>query len=780
MPSGKLARTDDPTTWSNFLTVKGATKDFDGVGFVLTKDDHFVGLDFDHCRCPAFDGVDPEMSGGLEMVLPEITNHIMKLNTYTEVSPSGKGIRLFLRGSLPVDGKRKGPIEVYQSGRYMTVTGQSIVGLPRTIESRQEELDTFYQDVFGTQKEPLEQEGKHRSGIPLKNWRDRLEKAFKSKSGSAIQKLWEGDLTAYPSQSEADMALCSHLSFWLDGDPITMDQVFRESGLFRNKWDERHYSDGRTYGETTIERAIAGCNSFHGDRLPHGRESIDTAPPEGTPVHAEPVGTTSALDAVISRLASLSTLQYEQVRKTEAQKLGVRPRILDAAVMGARERNTTQALPFVEAELWPEQVGPAVLLTDIAAVIRRFIVCSEEASYAGALWVAMTWFIDVVQVAPLTVITSPEKRCGKSLMLSLLGKLSARAITASNISPAALFRTIEAWHPTLLIDEADAFMKDNEELRGILNSGHTRDSAYVIRNVGENFTPTKFNTWGAKALAGIGHVADTIMDRAIVLELRRKLPHEKVDRIRYADPKMFDELRSKLARFASDYKEQVQQARPPLPEELNDRQQDNWEPLLAIAMIAGDEWLQIAKTASLKLSGNENTSQTTGTELLADIQLIFRNNDDDRISTMDLINDLCRDDERPWKTYSKGFPITARLLAHKLKPFGISSKTIRIGDDTAKGYEKEQFTEAFSRYIPSPPSPSVTASQTAPVKGLRCFQKVTSEDLVTDENLRKPTPVKECDVVTDRMDNTRESIIADRRDGHPHPFHTDNLREVTI
>jgi putative DNA primase/helicase len=139
----------------------------------------------------------------------------------------------------------------------------------------------------------------------------------------------------------------------------------------------------------------------------------------------------------------------------------------------------------------------------------------------------MTWFIDVIQVAPLAVITAPEKRCGKSLLLSLFGQLVARPITASNISPAALFRSIDAWNPTLLIDEADAFMKDNEELRGLLNSGHTRDSAYVIRIVGEKFTPTKFNTWGAKALAGIGHVADTLMDRAVILELRRKLPHEK-------------------------------------------------------------------------------------------------------------------------------------------------------------------------------------------------------------------------------------------------------------
>ncbi|MBK8318826.1 MAG: hypothetical protein IPL05_09715 [Betaproteobacteria bacterium] len=164
----------------------------------------------------------------------------------------------------------------------------------------------------------------------------------------------------------------------------------------------------------------------------------------------------------------------------------------------------------------------------------------------------MTWFMDVVQVAPLAVITAPEKRCGKSQLLFLLGRLVHRPMAASNITSAALFRAVDAWKPTLLVDEADAFMKDNEELRGLLNCGHTRDSAYIIRVVGDDHTPKRFNVWGAKALAGIGHLADTIIDRSIVLELRRKLPHEEVLRLRHAEPGLFDDLSAKLARFAID------------------------------------------------------------------------------------------------------------------------------------------------------------------------------------------------------------------------------------
>jgi len=410
-----------------------------------------------------------------------------------------------------------------------------------------------------------------------------------------------------------------------------------------------------------------------------------------------------SLEAAIARLAAMPPLEYDRIRKDAAKALGVRPSTLDKAVKDARSGEDDDSLPFVEVDPWPEPIDPAALLSDIASTIRRFIVCNPEVADAVALWVAMTWFIDVVQVAPLAVITAPEKRCGKSQLLGLLGRLSAKAITASSISPAALFRTIDAWKPTILIDEADAFMKDNEELRGLLNSGHTRDSAYVIRTVGDSFTPTKFNTWGAKALAGIGHVADTLMDRAVILELRRKLAGEEVERIRYAEPGLFDDLQAKLARFADDYREKVRLARPPLPNELNDRAQDNWEPLLAIAMVASDEWLSIGTAAALKLSGSDSAAQTLGTELLSDIHEIFAEKGIDRISSADLISALCADDEKPWATYNRGQQIKPRQLAKKLKEYGITSKTIRVGvTATPKGYERDQFDDAFLRYVATP------------------------------------------------------------------------------
>jgi len=425
------------------------------------------------------------------------------------------------------------------------------------------------------------------------------------------------------------------------------------------------------------------------------------------------------LDTAIQRLAALSPLQYDQVRKSEAKALGVRPTTLDSAVKESRKEGLNDS-PFEEVDPWPEAVDGAELLTAITKLVQRFIICSTQTAHAVALWIAMTWFIDVVQIAPLAVITAPEKRCGKSLLLSLIGKLVLRPLPSSSISPSALFRSIDAWEPTLLIDEFDACSKDNEELRGLINCGHTRDSAFIIRCQGDDYIPKKFNAWGAKALSGIGHVADTLMDRAIVLELRRKLPDEKIDRIRHAEPGLFDELSSKLARFAEDNAEQVRLIRPALPPSLNDRAQDNWEPLLAIAKVAGGGWYEIGIAAALKLSGGENLSQSFGTELLSDIQEIFERNGIDRISTAELIKELCSDDEKPWATFNKGFQIKPRQIAAKLKGYGIHSKTVRTGyGETPKGYEVNQFKEAFSRYVHNTPHISATTPQDCIDAGLR-------------------------------------------------------------
>jgi putative DNA primase/helicase len=409
---------------------------------------------------------------------------------------------------------------------------------------------------------------------------------------------------------------------------------------------------------------------------------------------------TPADNKTIKRLTALTPFEYDRVRISEAKTLNIRPATLDnlikAAKLISRKENKT---PFTEIEPWYEPINPAELLTDISNTIKRFIICPPETIHAATLWIAMTWFIDVIQVAPLAVITAPEKRCGKSQLLFLISRLVNRPLSASNISPSALFRSIDAWQPTLLIDEADSFMRENDELRGIINCGHTRDSAKIIRTVGDDYTPTTFIVWGAKALAGIGHLPDTIMDRAITLELRRKLINEATERLRHVEPNLFKILSAKLARFAQDYSDAIQQAKPELPDALNDRAQDNWEPLLAIADVVGNDWPKLARSIAIKISGNKEHSQSLGVELLSDIQEIFESKNTDRISSAELIRLLCADEEKPWATYNRNAPITPRQIATRLKEFGIISNTIRIGMITAKGYMKAQFADAFARYL---------------------------------------------------------------------------------
>ena len=423
------------------------------------------------------------------------------------------------------------------------------------------------------------------------------------------------------------------------------------------------------------------------------------------------------LALMVARLAALPTLDYEKVREAEAERFGVRVSVLDKEVAAARKGKQSASggiSMFPTVEPWPQPVEGAALLHEMVRTIRQFIICNKETATATALWCAFTWVVDYVQVAPLAVITAPEKRCGKSQLLNLIGKLASRPLVAANISPSATFRVIEAYHPTLLIDEADTFFKDNEELRGVINSGHTRQSAYVIRNVGDNHEPTQFSTWGAKAISGIGVLSDTLMDRAIILTLRRKLSGETVQRLRHADAGLFEKLASKLARFADDNGARIALARPPLPDALNDRAQDNWEPLLAIADCVGGDWPKIARDAALILSGAEQESVSLSAELLADIQEVFDSKRVAHISSANLIKELCDDDEKSWATYNRGQPIKPRQLAKRLAEYGIASKTIRTSSySTPKGYERTQFEDAFTRYLSLPTSATAQQASTA-------------------------------------------------------------------
>jgi putative DNA primase/helicase len=478
-------------------------------------------------------------------------------------------------------------------------------------------------------------------------------------------------------------------------------------------------------------------------------------------------------DVVVRYLASLSPIKYDQLRKGEAKRLGVQIKTLDSMVKAEREANAHDDSPFTDIEPWQEPVNPAQLLDEITHTILRFIVLDKHQAQAAALWVAACWFVDVIQCAPIALINAPERACGKTQLLTVLAKLAPRTAQASGISPSVLFRMVEAYKPTLFIDEIETVLKDNEELRGLINAGHTRDSAFVWRSVakGDDFEPKRFNVWGMKAVAGINaiNLAETVTSRAIVIQLRRKRPDEKVERLRHAEPDFFTVIASKLARFADDYTQQVADMRPNIPAALGDRDQDNWEPLMQVACIAGDHWPETVKKIALELSSAVQTPVSNANELLADIQEIFETKQVVKISTANLISALCEDTEKSWATYNRGKPLSSRQLASKLKDYEITSKTIRIDAyETAKGFYADQFKDAFSRYIFQHPRNLPSQGNILLEASIDVPSSVTHENSVTltksnsvtdrknvtvtdfDDVTLDPSIGAACDVVTDK------------------------------
>jgi len=404
----------------------------------------------------------------------------------------------------------------------------------------------------------------------------------------------------------------------------------------------------------------------------------------------------------VARLAKLSKLEYDRQREEAAAHLGVRVVTLDKAVREKRSAEHDAAtLPHWQVEPSPLPVDGAKLLDALRQVFRHYIVLPPGADIALALWVLHAWTMDAGEISPFMVLVSPTKRCGKTSVMILLQYLTPRSELASNITGPALFRYIEAVRPTLLIDEADSFVRDNEELRGILNSGHTKVAANVIRSVEVNgeHKPRRFSTWAAKAIATIRCLADTLEDRAIIVQLQRKPPGAKVERLRRRDNEWCAALRSQAARWSTDNFDKLVDPDPQMPEALNDRAADNWRPLLAIADLSGGEWPQLARQACLTLSG-ESPEETLGVMLLADCRPAF--GDAAVIRSADLVQELTADPERPWAEYNRGDPITQRQLAKLLGTFGITSVNVRpeVGPQ-GKGYRRVDFEEAWERYCPA-------------------------------------------------------------------------------
>jgi len=347
------------------------------------------------------------------------------------------------------------------------------------------------------------------------------------------------------------------------------------------------------------------------------------------------------------------------------------------------------------------------VLEEIVKVLHRFVVLPDRAAEVIALYVLQTYLIDLADFAPMLIITSPEMRCGKTTLLSILEELVYRPRLFANVTPAAIYRLVEKESPTLLIDEVDSLLRQKTEtteaLRGILNAGHRRGSASkVIRAVKDSDELREYSVFCPKIIAGIGRVPRTWVDRGITIAMRRKAPHEKVERFTLSIVgRELEALQGRIEEIATLLRT-VLPTTPTtnFPEQLNDRACDNFEFLFRISETIGGGWGERIREAAVALS-EEGEEESTGIELLRDIYSYVREKTQEGpFATEELLKYLNELDDRPWGVYNSNRGLSARNLASLLKPYGIASTTISVGGVKKKGYRKEAFADAFARYLP--------------------------------------------------------------------------------
>jgi len=444
------------------------------------------------------------------------------------------------------------------------------------------------------------------------------------------------------------------------------------------------------------------------------------------------------IEEEIKKLLHASPIEKELGRKRIKEKYGLSIKAIDQTIKALK----TKPVSIVEdLETWPESVEGAMLLDEIKALILRHVVLEKDTdAITIALWVMLSYCYDSFPILPNLAIQSPEKRCGKTTMLDLLFALVMSGLSTCNITPAAVFRTIDKYRPCLLIDEADTFLKENDDMRGLLNSGHRKVNAQVIRTAGDQHEPTVFRTWAPKAIALIGELYDTLRDRSIVVSMRRKLRTEVVSKVPLSLYEDCLDLRRKLARWSEDNAEVLRKLTPTIPQTGNDRQDDNWTPLFTIAQQCGKGWPESVKKALLAvLADSGDDEDTLNIRLLKDIETIFSGLNGDRILSSELVRRLLAIEDAPWQTYGYGKGLNQNSLARMLKHFKVRPKTIRIRDDRAKGYDSKQFEEPFERYLSSSTHVSNVEhrDKSTTIRARGTFQTVTSADNVTDENPRK-------------------------------------------
>ncbi|HEV2592652.1 MAG TPA: DUF3631 domain-containing protein [Gaiellaceae bacterium] len=349
-------------------------------------------------------------------------------------------------------------------------------------------------------------------------------------------------------------------------------------------------------------------------------------------------------------------------------------------------------------------------LDDVAEFLARYVAFpSDEALTAVALWVVHCHLVDAFESTPRLALLSPERGSGKTRTLEALALLVPMPIHTVNISPAALYRLVNDKTPTLLLDEADTYLgntiaKQHEDLRGLINAGHRRGATVYRGEIsGKTIKAVEFRAYAPCALAGIGDLPDTILDRSVIVSMKRRAPHERVDafRERLVKPEA-DELRERITEWADKHFAALQNAWPDMPTGITDRAADVWEPLVAIADLAGGIWPERARLAAVAInSARRDRDPSLGVQLLADCRRVFSDRDADRLTTQELLEALLDLDESPWGDL-RGKSLNDRGLATRLRKYEVRPGSHRFENATKRGYLREDFHDAWQRYLAPP------------------------------------------------------------------------------
>ena len=450
----------------------------------------------------------------------------------------------------------------------------------------------------------------------------------------------------------------------------------------------------------------------------------------------------------IERLAALEPINYEVIRVSEAKRLGIRPRVLDHEVAKKRralglegadgDPGQGRAVKILDVLPWPDPIDGDHVASALAAALKTYVVLSDVAADAIALWVLHTWMVNRFTISPRLAITSPTKGCGKTTVLRFLNQVVCRPKRAGSISPSALFRVAEHFQPTILLDETEKYIEHGSDLHALLNEGHAKGGT-VLRVLGEKLELREFSIFGAVAFARNGSVPDDLEQRSIVIEMQRRRLDEPLSELREDRCESLKNTARMCARWADDC--DLADYDPEMGGLIN-RVADNWRPLFAIADAIGSDWPMRIRDAATALAPRE--TQSIGPMLLVDIKAAFNDRETDRLFSADVCGALVAMEGRPWADW-KGKQLTPNQLARLLKAFGVVPENVRAGSKVLKGYHRHQFEALWERYLVAQgPTEPLQRYNTDEIGTSYSFQTATERADVADEKYQGPSTNGHC------------------------------------